>query len=126
MADSSNAGTDAGYRPIAQFQPFEWVRGEGLNLSQQRLADFLNGARDVVHGAQLLSEFLSWDQERCETASSTAGPAPVLDARHRGALQRFLFASLGLLGAEIERQCEGLDEERAHRVSVHPRCGCCG
>jgi len=119
MADSSNAGADANcstasYRPTAQFKPFEWVRGEGLSLPQQRLAEFLNDARDVVHGVQMLSQLLNWDEDRREAASSDADPAPLFNACHREALERLLAVSLGLLGAQIERQCEVLNEEKHH------------
>ncbi|MGJ7606280.1 hypothetical protein ACSFA7_18215 [Variovorax sp. LT1R20] len=119
MAESSNAGADAGcsfasYRPTAQFKPFEWVRGEGLSLPQQRLAEFLNDARDVVQGTHMLAQLLSWDEDRREAACSDASPAPFFNACHRGALERLMSVSLGLLGAQIERQCEALDSARRH------------
>jgi len=119
MAESSNAGADANcsfasYRPSAQFKPFEWVRGEGLSLHQQRLAEFLNDARDVVQGTHMLAQLLSWDEDRRETACSDASPAPFFNACHRGALERLMSASLGLLGAQIERQCDALDSVRRH------------
>jgi hypothetical protein len=119
MANSSKAGADAScsfasYRPTAQFKPFEWVRGDGLSLSQQRYAAFLNDARDVVYGAQTLSQLLSWDEDKREAASSDADPAPLFNAHHRGALERLLAVSLGFVGAQIESQCEALAKEARH------------
>ncbi|MDQ0606014.1 hypothetical protein QFZ83_000185 [Variovorax sp. W1I1] len=119
MADSSYAGADAGcsaasYRPTAQFKPFEWVRGEGLSLPQQRLAQFLNDTRDVVQGTHTLAQLLSWDEDRRESACSDESPAPIFNACHRGAIERLMAASLGLLSAQIERQCDALDGARRH------------
>ncbi len=113
MANASNAGTDAGcscasYRPTAQFKPFEWVQGDRLDSSQQSQAAFLNDARDVVQGAQTLIQLLDWDEDRRDAASSDADPAPLFDAGQRGSLQRLLSATLGLLHARIEAQCEAL------------------
>lgn len=114
MANASNAGTDAGcsftsYRATAQFKPFEWVQGDRLNdSSQQSQAAFLNDARDVVQGAQTLVQLLAWDEDRRDAASSDADPAPLFDACQRGSLQRLLSATLGLLHARIEVQCEAL------------------
>jgi hypothetical protein len=113
MANASNAGTDAGcscasYRPTAQFKPFEWVQGDRLDSSQQSQAAFLNDARDVVQGAQTLIQLFDWDEDRRDAASSDADPAPLFDAGQRGSLQRLLSATLGLLHARIEAQCEAL------------------
>ncbi|SCX44442.1 hypothetical protein [Variovorax sp. EL159] len=113
MANASNAGTDAGcsfasYRPAAQFKPFEWVQGDLLDPSQQTQAAFLNDARDVVQGAQTLIQLLAWDEDRRDAAASDADPAPLFDASQRGSLQRLLSATLGLLHARIEDQCEAL------------------
>jgi len=113
MANASNAGTNAGcscasYRPTAQFKPFEWVQGDRLDLSQQSQAAFLNDARDVVQGVQTLVQLLNWDEDRRDAASSDADPAPLFDACQRGSLQRLLSATLGLLHARIEAQCEAL------------------
>jgi hypothetical protein len=113
MANASNAGTDAGcscasYRPTAQFKPFEWVQGDRLDLSLQSQAAFLNDARDVVQGAQTLVQLLGWDEDRRDAASSDADPAPLFDACQRDSLQRLLSATLGLLHARIEVQCEAL------------------
>ena len=115
MANASNARTDTGCActpslPIAhQFKPFEWVQGERLDPSHQSLAALLNDARDVVQGTQTLIQLLDWDEDRRDAASSSnAGPAPLFDACQRNALQRLLCASLGLLHARIEGQCEAL------------------
>jgi hypothetical protein len=103
-ASSNDASTNARcacalYRPTAQFKPFEWVQGDRLNdSSQQSQAAFLNDARDVVQGAQTLIQLLGWDEDRRDAASSDADPAP----------QRLLSATLGLLHARIEVQCEAL------------------
>lgn len=110
---SSNANTDArcarvSYRPTAQFKPFEWVQGDSLDPSQQSQAAFLNDARDVVQGAQTLIQLLDWDEDRRDAASSDADPAPLFDASQRSSLQRLLSATLGLLHARIEAQCEAL------------------
>lgn len=113
MANASNAGTDAGcscasYRSTAQFKPFEWVQGDRLDPSPQSQAAFLNDARDVVQGAQTLVQLLGWDEDRRDAASSDADPAPLFDACQRDSLQRLLSATLGLLLARIEVQCEAL------------------
>ncbi|WP_426389139.1 hypothetical protein [Variovorax sp. R-27] len=113
-ASSNDASTNArcacaSYRPTAQFKPFEWVQGDRLNdSSQQSQAAFLNDARDVVQGAQTLVQLLAWDEDRRDAASSDADPAPLFDACQRGSLQRLLSATLGLLHARIEVQCEAL------------------
>lgn len=97
------------YRPDAQFKPFEWVQGDRLgDSSQQSQAAFLNDARDVVQGAQTLIQLLGWDEDRRDAASSDADPAPLFDACQRNSLQRLLSATLGLLHARIEVQCEAL------------------
>lgn len=119
MADSSSAGSDAGcsfesYRPTAQFKPFEWVRGEGLSPRERRFAAFLNDARDVVQGTHMLAQLLSWDEDRREAACSDESPAPIFNACHRGALERLMSVSLGLLSAQIERQCDALDSAPRH------------
>ena len=113
MAHASDAGTNTGnpcasYRPTAQFKPFEWVQGDRLDFSQQSQAAFLNDARDVVQGAQTLVQLLGWDEDRRDAASSDADPAPLFDACQRGSLQRLLSATLGLLHARIEAQCDAL------------------
>ncbi|QNK66345.1 hypothetical protein [Variovorax sp. PAMC26660] len=112
-ASSNDASTDARcactpYRPIAQFKPFEWVQGDLLDPSRQSQAAFLNDARDVVQGVQMLAQLLDWDEDRRNAASSDADPAPLFDACQRGSLQRLLSATLGLLHARIEAQCEAL------------------
>lgn len=109
MAKDFDAGTDAGdsgARPVSQFKPFEWVPPQGLDPSRQHQAEFLNDARDVVQGAQLLVQLLQWDEERRDAESSDTNVAPVLDACQRSSLQRFVTVSLGLLHARIEEQCE--------------------
>jgi len=111
MATTTNAGTDDGCRctphhPAARFKPFEWVPGEQLDLSQRSQAAFLNSARDVVQGAHTLAQLLEWDEDRRDAAASGDGPAQVFDAGQRSALQRLLAASLDLLHAQIEAQCE--------------------
>jgi hypothetical protein len=114
MADSSNAGNDAGgstasYHPTAQFKPHTWWNpASGLDIHQQHYASFLQDARDVVQGAHTLVELLSWDDLRRELATSPAEPTPVFDAFHRGSLERLLAASLNMLGAQIEGQFEML------------------
>lgn len=113
MAKASNKGTDAGspaapHRPTAQFKPFEWVEGDGLDLPQQRQAAFLNSARDIVQGAQTLIHLLGWDEDRRDADASDADAAPLFNSCQRDALQRLLAASLGLLHAQIEDQCEAL------------------
>ena len=114
MAKTSNASTDtrcscaSSSLPTVQFKPFEWVQREGLDVSRQRHASFLNDARDVVQGTQTLAQLLSWDEDRRDAASSDAGPPPLLDACQREALQRLLAVSLGLLHAQIEAQCDAL------------------
>mgnify|MGYP003576058944 CR=1 FL=1 len=115
MANASNAGTDTGcsckpFSPVThQFKPFEWVQAERLDGFQQSRAAFLNDARDVVQGAQLLAQLLEWDEDLRDAASSSdAAPAPLFDACQRTSLQRLLSASLGLLHARIEDQCDAL------------------
>lgn len=113
MAHAPDAGTDTGrpsspYRATAQFKPFEWVPGDKLDAAQRHHAAFLNDARDVVRGAQTLVQLLGWDEDRRDAAASDADPAPLLDAPQRESLQRLLAASLSLLHARIEGQCEAL------------------
>jgi hypothetical protein len=113
MAIDSNAGTNIGSSHFPQpstplFKPFEWIQSEGLDLPQQKQAAFLNNARDVVQGAQTLIQLLVWDEDRREAVSSDADAAPLFDECQRDALQRLLAASLGLLHAQIEDQCEAL------------------
>lgn len=115
MANASNAGTDTGCTctpplpAIHQFKPFEWIEGERIDPSHHSLAAFLNDARDVVQGTQTLIQLLDWDEDRRDAASSSAANlAPLFDACQRNALQRLLSASLGLLHARIESQCEAL------------------
>jgi hypothetical protein len=112
---NTNANTDAGCScasssfPVAQFQPFEWIPSEGLDAPRQNRASFLNDARDVVQGTQTLAQLLSWDEDRRDTAATDAGPAPLFNACQRESLQRLLAASLGLLHARIEAQCDALN-----------------
>lgn len=107
--DAASTGACAPYRPDAQFKPFEWIQGDRLgDSSQQGQAAFLNDARDVVQGAQTLVQLLGWDEDRRDAASSDADPAPLFDACQRNSLQRLLSATLGLLHARIEVQCEAL------------------
>ena len=113
MAHASDAGTDTGnpassFRPTAQFKPFDWVQADKLDASRQSQAAFLNDARDVVQGAQTLVQLLDWDEDRRAAAASDADPAPLFDAPQRESLQRLLAASLSLLHARIEGQCEAL------------------
>ncbi|WP_432726074.1 hypothetical protein [Variovorax sp. W6] len=113
VSSDDAAGTNArcacaSYRPTAQFKPFEWVQGDRVGFSQQGQAAFLNDARDVVQGAQTLVQLLGWDEDRRDAASSDADPAPLFDACQRSSLQRLLSATLGLLHARIEIQCEAL------------------
>lgn len=114
MADSFNAGSYAGgsaasFHPTAQFKPHTWWNpASALDIHQQQYASFLKDARDVVQGAHTLVELLSWDDLRRDQATSPADPAPVFDAFHRGSLERLLAASLNMLGAQIEGQCEVL------------------
>lgn len=104
----AHASSNTPYRPTALFKPFEWVEGEGLDVSRQNQAAFLNDARDVVQGAHTLVQLLAWDEDRRDAALSDADPAPLFDAGQRSALQRLLAVSLGLLHARIESQCEAL------------------
>lgn len=111
MAKDFDAGTnagDSGARSVSQFKPFEWVPPQGLDPSRRHQAAFLNDARDVVQGAQLLVQLLQWDEERHDAVSSDTDPGPVLDACQRSSLQRFVAVSLGLLHARIEAQCEAM------------------
>ncbi|RSZ33298.1 MULTISPECIES: hypothetical protein [unclassified Variovorax] len=109
-ASSNGASTNARYRPSAQFKPFEWVQGDRLDSSRQSQAAFLNDARDIVQGAQTLVQLLGWDEDRRDAAASDADPAPLFDTCQRESLQRLLSATLGLLHARIEVQCEALAE----------------
>ncbi|HEX7866171.1 MAG TPA: hypothetical protein VF555_14550 [Variovorax sp.] len=111
MANASSNGTSTGarYRPSAQFKPFEWMRCDRPDdPAQQSQAAFLNDARDIVQGAQTLVQLLGWDEDRRDAASSDADPAPLFEAGQRESLQRLLSATLGLLHARIEVQCEAL------------------
>jgi len=113
MAKDFDAGTnagDSGARSVSQFKPFEWIPPRGLDPSRQHQAAFLNDARDLVQGAQLLVQLLQWDEERHDAASSDTDPAPVLDACQRNSLQRFVAVSLGLLHARIEKRSEVMKE----------------
>jgi hypothetical protein len=115
MAKTTNASTDTGSSgtfsslPAVQFKPFEWVQSEGCDVDRQRRASFLNDARDVVQGTQTLAQLLDWDEDRRDEAATDAGPAPLLNACQRESLQRLLAASLGLLHARIEAQCDALN-----------------
>jgi len=62
----------------------------------------------VVQGAQTLVQLLNRDEDRRDAASSDAGPAPLLDACQRDSLQRLLAASLALLHARTEGECDAL------------------
>ncbi|MGJ7525139.1 hypothetical protein [Variovorax sp. GB1P17] len=75
----------------------------------------MNDARDMVQGAQLLSQLLEWDEDRCDAAASDADPAPLFDRCQCGSLQRLLSVSLGLLHARIEAQCEALTANTVSR-----------
>ncbi len=113
MAKDFNAGTDAGdsgARPVSQFKPFEWVPQQGLDPSRRHQAAFLNDARDVVQGAQLLVQLLQWDEERHDVASPDTDRTPVFQSYQRCSLQRFIAVSLGLLHERIEEQCEAMRE----------------
>ncbi|KIQ33967.1 hypothetical protein RT97_09070 [Variovorax paradoxus] len=107
MAESSNTAHDS-----AEFKPFVWNPPEGLDHKERRYALFLNDARDVVQGAHTLMELLAWDEDRRDEACSSNGPAPLLGAADRASLQRLAIASLGMLHADIECQCEGLEKAR--------------
>lgn len=116
MANDSNDASSDGHaaqshnHSAAQFKHFEWIEADRLAPSQRSLATFLNDARDIVQGTQTLIQLLNWDEGRSSEAarSSDAAPAPLLDAPHRESLLRLLSASLGLLHARIEAQCEAL------------------
>jgi len=108
MADDSNATGDASTSPRSQFRPFEWIPCEGLDPSLHHRATFLNDARDVVQGAQLLVQLLQWDEERHDAESSETKLAPVLERYQRSSLRRFVAAALGLLHAQIEDRCEAM------------------
>lgn len=109
MAESSNTAHDS-----AEFKPFVWNPLQGLDHKERRYALFLNDARDVVQGAHTLMELLAWDEDRRDEARSSDGPAPVplFGAADRASLQRLAIASLGMLHADIECQCEGLEKAR--------------
>jgi hypothetical protein len=114
MATTTNSSTTAGCScasssfSVALFKPYEWVQSEGLDIDRQRRASFLNDARDVVQGTQTLAQLLSWDEDRRDEAATDASPAPLFNACQRESLQRLLAASLGLLHARIEAQCDAL------------------
>ncbi|MDQ0041723.1 hypothetical protein [Variovorax boronicumulans] len=109
MAESSNTAHDS-----AEFKPFVWNPLQGLDHKERQYALFLNDARDVVQGAHTLMELLAWDEDRRDEAHSSNGPAPVplFGAADRASLQRLAIASLGMLHADIECQCEGLEKAR--------------
>lgn len=105
MADSKNAAQDS-----AQFKPFVWNCAEGLDPEARARASFLNDARDVVDGAHTLMQLLEWDEDLRDEAKPANGDIePLLARANRASLQRLLIASLGMLQADIERQCEALD-----------------
>ncbi|MDQ0038006.1 hypothetical protein J2W30_005792 [Variovorax boronicumulans] len=106
MAESSNTAHDS-----AEFKPFVWNPLRGLDHKERRYALFLNDARDVVQGAHTLMELLAWDEDRRDEARSSNGPAPLFSAADRSSLQRFASASLCMLHAKIEGQCDGLGME---------------
>lgn len=108
MADSSSAAHDS-----AQFKPFVWNPSQGLHHKDQQYAEFLNDARDVVQGAHTLMQLLAWDEDQRDEVRSPQERAPLLEAVHRASLQRFVVASLAMLHADIEGQCEALDAMRA-------------
>lgn len=112
MANDSNTNGDppAPHRPRIQFKPFEWIPCEGLELSLQDRAAFLNDARDVVQGVQLLVQLLQWDEEQHSAAAADIELFPVFNVCQRSSLQRFAAVSLGLLHARIEKQCENMKE----------------
>jgi hypothetical protein len=101
MAESSINAHDS-----AEFKPFVWNPLQGLDHKERRYALFLNDARDVVQGAYTLMELLAWDEDRRDEARSSNGPVPLFSAADRASLQRLAIASLGMLHAEIEGQCE--------------------
>jgi hypothetical protein len=90
MADSSSTAQSTG----AEFKPFAWNPVDGLDHEERRRASFLNDARDVIDGAHTLMQLLAWDEGR------------------RDAAQPLLIASLGMLHAGIEGQCEALETAR--------------
>lgn len=101
MADSSSTA-QAG----AAFKPFAWNPVHGLDHEERRRALFLNDARDVIDGAHTLMQLLAWDEGRRDAME------PLLDEVHRSSIQRLLIASLGMLHAGIEGQCESLETAR--------------
>lgn len=106
MADSSSTAAHG----RAKFKPFVWNSLEGLDHEARARASFLNDARDVVDGAHTLMQLLAWDEEQRDEAKPVDGDvAPLLAGAHRASLQRLLIASLGMLHADIERQCEAGD-----------------
>lgn len=105
MADSKKSSA----HDSAQFKPFVWNSLEGLDERGRRQALFLNDARDAVDGACTLTQLLAWDEDRRDEAKASGGALPVLMEPQRASLQRLLIASLGMLQAEIERQCDALD-----------------
>jgi hypothetical protein len=115
MAESSINAHDS-----AEFKPFVWNPLQGLDHKERRYALFLNDARDVVQGAHTLMELLAWDEDRRDEAHASNGPAPLFSAADRASLQRFASASLCMLHAEIEGQCDGLGmgTDRAHPPSM--------
>lgn len=102
MADSSSTAQSTS----AEFKPFAWNPVGGLDHEERRRASFLNDARDVIDGAHTLMQLLAWDEERRDAAQ------PLLDETHRSSIQRLLIASLGMLHAGIEGQCEALETAR--------------
>ncbi|SFP97874.1 hypothetical protein SAMN05216567_110103 [Variovorax sp. OK605] len=105
MADSSSSSSRAAHAG-AQFKPFAWSLLEGLDHRARQRAAFLNDARDVIDGAHTLMQLLAWDEERGDAVGS------LLDTTHRASLQRLVIASLGMLHADIEVQCEALSAPR--------------
>ncbi|WP_431113119.1 hypothetical protein [Variovorax paradoxus] len=88
MANSStpNAGKpdhSAPIRPNPQFKPFEWIQNDSLSPRERLFAEFLSGARDVVHGAHALAQFINWDDCRRDVAYTSTDPQPVLTPFHR-------------------------------------------
>ena len=103
MADSSSSTAQT---TGAEFKPFAWNPVHGLDHEERRRALFLNDARDVIDGAHTLVQLLAWDEGRRDATQ------PLLDDAHRASIQRLLIASLGMLHAGIEGQCEALDVAR--------------
>ena len=103
--DAGAPDHSAPFRPNPQFKPFNWIQTDSLSVRERLFAEFLSGARDVVHGAHTLSQLLNWDDCRRDVAYTSADPQPVLTPYHRHALERLMIASLGMLGEQIDEQC---------------------